>query len=76
MTNQEINHRPVLWPTELGQILDDYRKFRNVARHVYNTKLDSASVMVLAEAIPSVEVQVRSALQSFNHWLVQQAEEN
>ena len=76
MTNQEVQHRPVLWPNELGQILDDYRKFRHVARHVYNTKLDPARVMVLAEAIPSVEVQVQSALQSFNQWLVQKAEEN
>ena len=76
MTNQEVQHRPVLWPKELGQILDDYRKFRHVARHVYNTKLDPARVMVLAEAIPSVQVQVQSALQSFNQWLVQKAEEN
>jgi hypothetical protein len=78
MTNQEVQHRPVLWPKELGQILDDYRKFRHVARHVYNTKntkLDPAMVMVLAEAIPSVEVQVKLALQSFNQWLVQKAEE-
>ena len=76
MTNQEVQHRPVLWPKELGQILDDYRKFRHVARHVYNTKLDPARVMVLAEAIPSVQVQVRSALESFNQWLIQKAEEN
>jgi hypothetical protein len=32
--------------------------------------------MILAEAIPSVQVQVQSALQSFNQWLVQKAEEN
>jgi predicted nucleotidyltransferase len=76
MANQEVQHRPVLWPKELGQILDDYRKFRHVARHVYNTKLDPARVMVLAEAIPSVEVQVKSALQNFNQWLVQKAKEN
>ena len=75
MTNREIKHRPVLWSNELGQILDDYRKFRHVARHVYNTKLDPARVMILAKAIPSVEVQVKSALQSFNQWLVQKAEE-
>ena len=76
MANREVQHRPVLWPKELGQILDDYRKFRHVARHVYNTKLDPARVMVLAEAIASVQVQVQSALQSFNQWLVQKAEEN
>jgi predicted nucleotidyltransferase len=76
MTNRELKHRPVLCPKELGQILDDYRKFRHVARHVYNTKLDPARVMILAEAIASVEVQVKSALQSFNQWLVQKAEEN
>ena len=76
MTDTTVMHRPVLFSPQIGFILDDYRKFRHVARHVYNIKLDPTKVLDLAKAIPSVAVQVRSAVQVFNQWLIQQSEEN
>ncbi|MGK7933796.1 MAG: nucleotidyltransferase family protein [Microcystaceae cyanobacterium] len=73
VANTGTNGRPPLWPSSLRLELDEYRKFRHLNRHNYNYKLQADKVLLLAQKVNSVAHQVKSAVNQFNQWLKQQA---
>ncbi|NET31976.1 MAG: nucleotidyltransferase domain-containing protein [Cyanothece sp. SIO1E1] len=72
VADPDRNNRPLLWPNSLLLRLDEYRKFRHLARHRYNVELEVAKVLVLAQTVPPVWADVQQAITIFAQWLEQQ----
>ncbi|MGK7946027.1 MAG: nucleotidyltransferase family protein [Microcystaceae cyanobacterium] len=75
VSDSDGKSRPPLWQGSLCLELDEYRKFRHVARHNYNFKLQADKVLVLAQNVNSVANQVKIAVNQFNQWLMHKANE-
>lgn len=73
MADSGGDNRPPLWSGSLLLELDEYRKFRHLARHVYKVELKSERVLALAHNIESVLIKIKRAISFFNDWLDQQA---
>ena len=67
------NKRPPLWSGSLLLDLDEYRKFRHLARHIYQIELKAERVIALAENIESVFLKINQAVNNFNQWLQRQS---
>jgi len=63
------DNRPPLWNGSLLLELDEYRKFRHLARHIYNIELKFERVLVLAQNVQLVLAKVKQAIALFNEWL-------
>ena len=68
-------NRPPLWQGSLLLQLNDYRKFRHLARHSYNIQLRKERVWELANQIESVMEKIKMAIAIFNNWLESQAQD-
>ena len=68
-------NRPPLWQGSLLLQLNDYRKFRHLARHSYNLQLRKERVWELANQIESVMEKIKIAIALFNNWLESQAQD-
>ena len=67
------DNRPPLWSGSLLLELDEYRKFRHLARHIYNIELKPERVLALARNVQPVLAKVKQAIALFNEWLDNQA---
>ncbi len=67
------DNRPPLWRGSLLLELDEYRKFRHLARHIYNIELKPERVLALARNVQPVLAKVKQAIALFNEWLDNQA---
>ena len=67
------DNRPPLWSGSLLLELDEYRKFRHLARHIYIIELKPERVLALARNVPQVLAKVQQAIALFNEWLDTQA---
>jgi predicted nucleotidyltransferase len=67
------DNRPPLWSGSLLLELDEYRKFRHLARHIYNIELKLDKVLALAQNVQPVLTKIKQAISLFNDWLDQQA---
>lgn len=65
-------HRPPLWQGSLLLQLNDYRKFRHLARHNYNIQLRQERVLELAQQTAIIMVKIKQAIDLFNQWLESQ----
>jgi predicted nucleotidyltransferase len=72
MADSGGDNRPPLWSGSLLLELDEYRKFRHLARHVYKVELKSERVLALAHNVESVLTKIKSAIALFNEWLDRQ----
>jgi predicted nucleotidyltransferase len=68
------HQRPPLWQGALLLQLNDYRAFRHVDRHRYRLELQKERVFSLAEATMPVFDRIQAALEEFNRWLEQRAD--
>ena len=68
--------RPPVISEETRVVLDEYRGFRHIVRHVYTFKFDPAKIQRLAEGAPAVLIQVRQELLDFANFLDQLAQDN
>ena len=68
-------NRPPLWQGSLLLQLNDYRKFRHLARHSYNLQLRKERVWELANQIESVMEKIKRAIAIFNNWLESQLQD-
>ena len=68
-------NRPPLWQGSLLLQLNDYRKFRHLARHSYNLQLRKERVWELANQIESVMEKIKIAIALFNNWLESQVQD-
>ncbi|MEA5620811.1 nucleotidyltransferase domain-containing protein, partial [Cronbergia sp. UHCC 0137] len=59
-------NRPPLWQGSLLLELNDYRKFRHLARHSYNIQLQSERVLELAKQVELVMAKIKSAIALFD----------
>lgn len=64
--------RPTLWQGSLLLQLNDYRKFRHLARHSYNLQLRKPRVLELAQQIEIILPKIQRAIATFNRWLESQ----
>jgi predicted nucleotidyltransferase len=67
------NDRPPLWSGSLLLDLDEYRKFRHLARHIYKIELKAERVIALAENVESAFLKIKQAISTFNEWLESQS---
>jgi len=63
------DNRPPLWSGSLVLELDEYRKFRHLARHTYNIEFKPERVLALAQNVQPVLAKVKPAIALFNEWL-------
>jgi hypothetical protein len=68
-------NRPALWQGSLLLQLNDYRKFRHLARHNYNLQLRKERVLELAQQTDIIIAKIQEAIALFNQWLESQAKE-
>ncbi|MDJ0508910.1 MAG: hypothetical protein QNJ64_06620 [Crocosphaera sp.] len=73
MADSGGNNRPPLWQGSLLLELDEYRKFRHLFRHKYQTKLNADKVLILVQKIIITSQKVRKAIKQFNLWLETQS---
>ena len=59
---------------ETGRQLDEYRRFRHVARSNYAHRLSPERVLVLAQQLPGCYQQLEREIKQFCQWLAQQPE--
>ncbi|MGG6266793.1 hypothetical protein ACQ4M3_10010 [Leptolyngbya sp. AN03gr2] len=69
---QEV--RPAVISERNRVILDDYRRFRHIVRHLYTQQFDAERIQPLVETLPSLFPQVRAELLAFSTFLGQQSE--
>lgn len=65
-------NRPPLWQGSLLLQLNDYRKFRHLARHNYNLQLRKERVLELAQQTDIIMAKIQEAIALFNQWLESQ----
>jgi hypothetical protein len=63
--------RPAVISTEMGEILDDLRKFRHVVRNVYTHHLDPARLKKLVEGSSKSFAQLNAEISAFAAFLEQ-----
>jgi uncharacterized protein YutE (UPF0331/DUF86 family) len=63
--------RPAVISEETRDILDQYRGFRHIVRHIYTFKFDPVKMRGLVEEVPAVFAQVRAELLAFADFLEQ-----
>jgi len=68
-------NRPPLWQGSLLLQLNDYRKFRHLARHSYNIQLRKERVLELAKQLELIMEKIKIAIALFNQWLESQVED-
>ena len=68
-------NRPPLWQGSLLLQLNDYRKFRHLARHNYNLQLRKERVLELAQQTEIIIAKIQEAIALFNHWLESQVKD-
>jgi predicted nucleotidyltransferase len=68
-------NRPPLWQGSLLLQLNDYRKFRHLARHNYNLQLRKERVLELAQQTEIIITKIQEAIALFNNWLESQAQD-
>jgi predicted nucleotidyltransferase len=68
-------NRPPLWQGSLLLQLNDYQKFRHLARHNYNLQLRKERVLELAQQTEIIIAKIQEAITVFNQWLESQAKE-
>ena len=62
-------NRPPLWEGSLLLQLNDYRKFRHLARHNYNLQLRKERVLEIAKQTEIIVAKIPAAIAIFNQWL-------
>ncbi len=67
------DNRPPLWSGSLLLELDEYRKFRHLARHTYNIELKPERVLALARNVQQVLAKLKQAIALFQEWLDKQS---
>ena len=68
-------NRPALWQGSLLLQLNDYRKFRHLARHNYNLQLRKERVLELAQQTEIIIAKIQEAIALFNQWLESQVKD-
>jgi len=68
-------NRPPLWQGSLLLQLNDYRKFRHLARHNYNLQLRKERVLELAKQIDIIIAKIQESIAIFNQWLESQVKD-
>ena len=68
-------NRPPLWQGSLLLQLNDYRKFRHLARHNYNLQLRKERVLELAQQTDIIIAKIQQAIALFNQWLESQVKD-
>jgi len=63
------DNRPPLWSGSLVLELDEYRKFRHLARHLYNIEFKPERVLALARKVQPILARVKQEIALFNEWL-------
>lgn len=66
-------NRPPLWQGSLLLELNDYRKFRHLARHNYSLQLRKERVIELAQQTEAILAKIQAAITVFNQWLESKA---
>jgi hypothetical protein len=61
--------RPPVLHKETAVLLDDYRKFRHLVRHIYAAHLDPKRVELLVIGLPAVWRQLKEDLWNFTRFL-------
>ncbi len=74
MATEQAEIRPAVISNELKIILDDYRGFRHVVRHVYFFRFDLTKLKERAENLPDVFDQASRELLAFADFLEYQAQ--
>ena len=67
--------RPAVISDELYRILDDFRAFRHVFRHVYAYELEWEKEKIVADKFESAVTLFIKELTQFNDWLKELAAE-
>jgi hypothetical protein len=73
MTMEIPQVRPRVWPLEVARHVDELRRFRHAFRHIYDSGLDSAKLMLAQDHVrPAIEGVVASheGLLAIRHGLV------
>ena len=68
-------NRPPLWQGSLLLQLNDYRKFRHLARHNYNLQLRKERVLELAQQTDIIIAKIQESIAIFNQWLESQVKD-
>jgi len=61
--------RPPFLSGPLLPELDEYRRFRHRARHIYGYELEAERVLALAQGVKPAHQGVRQAVEAFCAWL-------
>lgn len=61
--------RPAVLPESLIPQLDEYRGFRHVVRHAYESQLQESRLQLLVERLPTVTEAIHDAVQTFATFL-------
>ncbi|MDB9456410.1 nucleotidyltransferase domain-containing protein [Dolichospermum circinale CS-534/05] len=68
-------NRPPLWQGSLLLQLNDYLKFRHLARHNYNLQLRKERVLELAKQTEIIIAKIQEAIALFSQWLESQVKD-
>lgn len=71
MKNDVTGIRPAVISTEMGDVLDDLRKFRHVVRNVYTHHLDPARLGKLVKSSSKSFAQLKAEISAFAAFLEQ-----
>jgi hypothetical protein len=72
MATEIVAVRPAVISESSRIVLDNYRRFRHVVRHIYTTNIDITRLQPLVEDIPKVFSQIRFELLAFAVFLENQ----
>ncbi|MDD1429219.1 hypothetical protein MEO94_33305, partial [Dolichospermum sp. ST_sed9] len=64
-----------LWQGSLLLQLNDYRKFRHLARYNYNLQLRKERVLELAQQTDIIIAKIQESIALFNQWLESQVKD-
>ncbi|MCY6491178.1 MULTISPECIES: hypothetical protein [Leptolyngbya] len=73
MTIEIEDVRPAVISEANSALLDEYRRFRHVVRHLYAQQFDPEQIQPLIEAVPDLFSQVRAELIAFAAFLRNQS---
>ena len=75
MASEVSQVRPPVISEKTRDVLDEYRGFRHIVRHIYTFKFDPAKMQQLVKKSPSALAQVREELLAFADFLDRLAQE-
>ncbi|GAP98673.1 ribonuclease toxin HepT-like protein [Leptolyngbya sp. NIES-2104] len=69
MVNEVEEVRPAVISEANRVVLDEYRRFRHIVRHLYTQQFEAERIQPLVEAVPDLFSQVRAELAAFAAFL-------